>query len=116
MIILLKKQYGIGNINSTDEILRIETGLGPSGIKRQKTMKIYTFQAAEKLIQKYSELENSQVIQTDEGSLGIGDWICTAPGKKTAIIKEVFLNEWSSGQTIKLYNKTPKKYIEILNS
>ena len=78
-------------------------------------MKLYSFKAAEKLINKYLEIEDNQVIQTEEGCLGIGNWICTAPNKKTAIITEVFINEWSSGQQIKMYNKTPKKYINILN-
>jgi len=77
-------------------------------------MKLHSFKVAEKLIERYSDIEGSIVYQIDEGSLGIGDWICTAPGKKTCIIKEVFINEWSSGQSIKFYNKTPKKYEKML--
>jgi hypothetical protein len=79
-------------------------------------MKLYSFKEAEKLINRYLEIENATVIQTDEGSLGIGNWICTAPNKKTAIIKEVFINEWSSSQTITMYNKTPKKYLDVINN
>jgi hypothetical protein len=79
-------------------------------------MKTYSYKEAEKLIQRFNEIENAQIIQTREGILGIGDWICTAPNKKTAVIKEVYLNAWNSGQTIKLYNKTPKKYLKILTN
>ena len=54
--------------------------------------------------------EGAEATQLNEGCLGLGDWVLAAPNKKTVIIKEVFLNEWASGQTIRLYNKTPKKY------
>ena len=75
---------------------------------------MYNYQQVDKLICRYSELENSEVIQTREGILGSGDWILIAPGKKTAIITEVFVNSWNSTHTIKMYNKTPKKYLKIL--
>lgn len=76
---------------------------------------IYNYKEVDKLIQKYSSFENSTIIQTREGVLGSGDWICTAPNKKTAIIKEVFVNAWNCTHTVKLYNKTPKQYINLLN-
>ena len=76
---------------------------------------MYNYQQIDKLINRYSEIENSQTVQISEGVLGSGNWICTAPGKKTAIIKEVFVNSWSSTHTIKMYNKTPKKYLKFLN-
>ena len=75
---------------------------------------LYTPTEAEKLINRFSEMEEAQIVQIDEGCLGIGSWILTAKGKKTAIIKEVFINEWSSGQSISMYNKTPKKYEKYL--
>ncbi len=37
-------------------------------------------------------------------------------GLKTTIINEVYLNCWSSGHTIRVYNKMPKKYEEILKN
>ena len=76
---------------------------------------LYTPTEAEKLINRFSEFEESQIVQIDEGCLGIGGWILTAKGKKTVIIKEVFINSWSSGQSITIYNKTPKKYEKYLN-
>lgn len=77
---------------------------------------MYSYRQIDKFLDKYSKIENSEVIQTREGLLGSGDWVCIAPGKKTAIIKEVFVNSWNSTHTLKLYNKTPKKYIEQLNN
>ena len=35
-------------------------------------------------------------------------------GLKTFIIQEHYLNEWSSGNTVRGYNKTPKKYLDML--
>ena len=75
---------------------------------------MYNYQQIDKLINRYLELENNEVLQTREGILGSGDWICTAPGKKTAIINEVFVNSWQSTHTVKMYNKIPKKYAKIL--
>lgn len=43
-----------------------------------------------------------------EGVLGYGTLVLTAPGLKTAVIRERYLNEWSSAHTIRLYNKRPE--------
>lgn len=72
----------------------------------------YTSTAVEQFLHRYSEYEGAQLVQTEEGVLGWGNWICTAPSKKTAIITEVFQNEWSSLHKIRMYNKTPKKYLK----
>jgi hypothetical protein len=77
---------------------------------------MYNYQQIDKLIQRYSNIENSETVQICEGCLGSGNWILTAPGKKTAIIKEVYVNAWQSTHTVKMYNKTPKKYQSILNN
>ena len=76
---------------------------------------MYNYQQIDKLINRYSEIENSQTVQISEGVLGSGNWILTAPNKKTIIINEVFVNSWSSTHTVKMYNKTPKKYLKFLN-
>jgi len=76
---------------------------------------MYNYQQIDKLINRYSEIENSQTVQISEGVLGSGNWILTAPGKKTAIINEIFVNSWTSTHTVKMYNKTPKKYLKFLN-
>lgn len=50
----------------------------------------------------------------EEGTLGYGFIIMHGTGLKTSIVKEVYLNEWSSAHTIRMYNKMPKKYKQIL--
>lgn len=78
---------------------------------------LYTQTAVDNLINRFSECENFE-LYTIPGSL-LDNHIITAKGKKTAIIREKYLNEWSSAYTIILYNKTPKKYqniIDLLNN
>lgn len=65
------------------------------------------------LIEKYSNRENF-VDYTICGSL-IDNHILIADGCKTTIVREKYLNEWSSCYTIIMYNKTPKKYQEIIS-
>lgn len=78
-------------------------------------MKIYTQREALKIFNNY--ISKGGIAQhLDDGVLGIGDWVCYGEGLKTCVIKEVCLNEWSSGQTIRLYNKMPKKYRKILET
>lgn len=72
----------------------------------------YTSTEVNKFLKLYGEIEGSQLIQTDEGVLGWGNWVCTAPNKKTVIITEVFENSWNSLHKIRMYNKTPKKYLK----
>ena len=48
----------------------------------------------------------------------LDNYILFSEKLKTIIIKEQYLNEWSSINTIRTYNNTPKKYekvIELLN-
>lgn len=76
-------------------------------------MATYTQQAVDNLIKKFEARQNFN-IYTIEGSL-LDNYILTADNTKTAIIKEQFLNEWSSAYTIILYNKTPKKYQQVID-
>lgn len=54
------------------------------------------------------------IITLQEGTLGYGTMVLKCDGFKTAIIQERYLNCWSSGHTIRLYNKTPKKYLILI--
>ena len=74
---------------------------------------IYTLSACEKLMEK-NMVNHGENYHIKGGSLGLGLIICQAPGKKTAIIQETYLNAWSSGHTIRLYNKTPQKYQKLI--
>lgn len=58
---------------------------------------------------------NGHARTIQEGVLGLGLVICYGPGLKTTIIREVYLNEGSSGHTITLYNRTPKKYLKYVD-
>jgi len=73
----------------------------------------YSLSACEELISRYVS-RDGHVVTLREGGVGLGTIICLAEGCKTAIIQEVFLNEWSSTHTIRLYNQTPKKYLALL--
>ena len=80
-------------------------------------MKIYTLTACEKYIDKYINKYKGEVLEIKEGILGLGTVLLfNAKGKKTVIIKEIYLSAWSSGHTVRMYNKIPKKYLELINN
>jgi len=62
-----------------------------------------------KLINQYLNL-GGYITEIEEGSLGHGNLIISAPGYKHVVVKEIYLNEWSSAHTVRFYNKLPKKY------
>lgn len=73
----------------------------------------YSLSACQEIISRYLKLDGD-VITLDEGVLGLGTIICVGEGLKTAVIQEIPLNEWSSTHSIRLYNRTPKKYLALL--
>lgn len=77
--------------------------------RRGEDMKVYESSEIDRLIDRYQE-KNGEVLQISEGTLGHGELVLSGQGLKTAIIKEVYLNEWSSGHTVRMYNEVPKKY------
>jgi len=72
-------------------------------------MKTFSLSYCEKLIELYN-LNGGKCTTIEEGSLGLGKILLKGYNLKTVIIKEIYLNEWSSTHTIRKYNKTPKKY------
>ena len=72
-------------------------------------MKLYRLKEIDKLIEHY-EQNGGECTEIKEGVLGYGVTVLTAEGLKTAVISERYLNECSSGHSVRLYNKTPKKY------
>lgn len=76
-------------------------------------MVLYSLSDCEKLINKYVE-RGGEVYTIEEGCLGLGLIVLTGNNLKTTIIKEVYLNEWSSAHKVRMYNKCPKKYQEII--
>lgn len=74
---------------------------------------MYTLGVCEDIMDKYYEA-GGEVVTLEEGGVGLGLVMCFGDGLKTTIIREVYLNEWSSGHTIRMYNKMPKKYAKML--
>ena len=80
-------------------------------------MTIYTQDACEDFIQKYVNDHGGDATTLREGCLGLGQVLLHgAPGKVTVLINEIYLNEWSSGHTVRRYQKMPKKYALLLDS
>lgn len=78
-------------------------------------MTLYSNEAVQKVLSQYSEL-NGEIETIQEGSLGYGLLVCYGSGLKTCIIREIYLNEWSSSHTIRFYNKMPKKYQKMIDN
>lgn len=78
-------------------------------------MSLYSYKQVDALIEKYVN-KGGETLQLDEGVLGSGNWLLfDYSGRlKFIVIKEVYLNAWSSAHTIRKYNKMPKKYEKIL--
>jgi hypothetical protein len=75
---------------------------------------LYTCGAIKKLAQRYYE-KGGEVTEIEPGSLGYGLTLMHGEGLKTAVVKEVYINEWSSGHKVRLYNKMPEKYRKMIN-
>ena len=56
-------------------------------------------------------------IQLNEGGVGIGDWVLIAPDDDhyNFVIREVYLNEWSSAQTVRRCSKLSKKLLKEID-
>jgi hypothetical protein len=73
-------------------------------------------EAVQKLIDVYVDKFDGNLYLLEDGVLAFaGLAVLMAPKKKTAVIKEVYLNDWSSTISITLYNKTPKKYLNLID-
>lgn len=83
----------------------------------RRQQKLYSFKDVDNLIERYIKA-GGEAVQTDEGSLGSGNWILfdTTGKLRSFVINEVYLNEWSSAHTIRGYNKLPKKYEALLEN
>lgn len=81
----------------------------------KKEPTLYDCTSVQELINKY--LEREGVVYTiDEGVLGHGTLVLSAPKCKYCIVQEVYLNEWSSGHKIRFYNNLPKKWEQAIDS
>lgn len=79
----------------------------------KRAISYYSLSACEELISRYVD-KGGDVITLHEGGVGMGTILCMAEGCKTSLIEEVYLNEWSSTHRIRMFSKTPKKYLAML--
>lgn len=73
----------------------------------------YTLNACEELIELYRNY-GGHAVTLEDGCLGLGLVVCFGDGLKTTIIREKYVNEWTSVHTIRSYNNMPKKYEQLL--
>jgi len=78
-------------------------------------MKLYSCGAIEGLIDRYYAA-GGEALEVVPGSLGYGVTICTCAGYKTAVVTEVYLNEWASAHKVRFYNELPKKYEKMIEN
>ena len=78
-------------------------------------MKHYTIKAIEGIVKKYRK-RGGKAVKIKEGSLGFGEMVLFDRVYKTIVIKEVYLNGWSSSHTIRFYEKTPRKYLSDIET
>lgn len=73
--------------------------------------KLHTTSSVGRLIAEYLDA-GGQMLQMREGVLGHGDVLLydDAGKLKTYVIREVAINEWSSGHKVRGYNRMPEKY------
>lgn len=74
---------------------------------------LYSYRAVDKLIADAVEIYGAEVY-TLEGSL-LDNYIITGEKIKTYIVKEIYLNEWSSAYNVRSYNKIPEKYQKVID-
>ena len=75
----------------------------------------YTNDAVDKLVDRYID-KGGQIETVTEAVLACyGLAILYGDKLKTCIIREVYLNAWSSTNSVIFYNKMPKKYQSLIN-
>ena len=82
-----------------------------------KNQSNYSLESCERLISRYVNEYGGECTELAEGCLGLGTILLHgAEGKKTILIQEFYINCWSSGHSIRMFNKMPKKYEKMLES
>jgi len=82
---------------------------------RKRNKNLYTSGAIQELADYYIE-NGGEVFEVSEGTLGWGTTVMVREGWKSAVVQEVYVNEWSSAHKVRMYNKLPKKYQTMLDS
>lgn len=80
--------------------------------------KRYTLEACEDFISRYESM-GGRAVTVEEGVLGLGTVVLdgrgTDPALRSFIIREVYVNEWVSGHTVRGYRVLPKKWAEAVD-
>ena len=76
-----------------------------------KPAAIYSYKEIDRLIDRLIR-RGYDCIQTQEGVLGSGNWICVSPDEHHlhVVVNEIYLNSWSSGHIIRRYRKLTKAH------
>lgn len=75
---------------------------------------LYDTESIDELINRYIDKKGEFYVLQDGCLLAYGLAICSGDDLKTCVIREQYINEWSSGYKINFYNKMPKKYKQML--
>lgn len=78
-------------------------------------MKLYSCTAVDDGLNNLTNM-GYDCIQVSEGILGCGHWICVAPDDNHYHFefKEVPINEWSSGHTVRKFSKLSKRQMQMI--
>lgn len=76
-------------------------------------MKLYNLKAIDELIERYLK-KGGEIHTVKEGVLGYGIMVLLGENLKFTVITEVYLNSQSSAHKIRMYNKLPKKYNNLI--
>lgn len=76
---------------------------------------LYTSDAIQELADYFFE-NGGEVYELVEGTLGWGTTVMVRDGWMSIVVKEVYVNEWSSGHTVRRYRQLPKKYQRMLEA
>lgn len=81
-------------------------------------MKYYSNKCIDDYIQWRIGCDSTTTVYTiEEGCLmGYGLAVVVSEKFKTLVIKEQYLNQWSSAYKIRFYNETPKKYLKMIEN
>lgn len=84
-------------------------------IKDLKKVIYYDYHEVDDFLEKL-DLDGYECIQTSEGTLGSGDWICVPPceGFYYYVIREIAINSQCSGHRVHRMKKLTKAYSEEL--
>ena len=77
-------------------------------------MKLYSNTAVENLAEQYRARGGTITKLRESVLLEYGLAVFQASGAKSTVVRDKYLNEWSSAYIVRMYNKLPKKYEKML--